>query len=373
MTDSFSEPARFWLALIRAPGIGVAHGTRLLEMFGGPQAALEAGRTGWRAAGISAEACAGLLEPDWAGVEQDLQWLSGGGRQLITRDDPRYPSRLLETADAPLALFCHGDPALLQRPQLAVVGARTATPSGLETAEAFAAELTRHGLLITSGLALGVDGAAHRGALAADGATLAVCGTGLDRVYPARHRELAHDIAVRGLLVSEFPTGTPPLSENFPRRNRVISGLSLGVLVVEAALQSGSLITARMALEQGREVFAIPGSIHSPLSRGAHALIRQGAKLTESVHDILEELAPIVNNSGESAATAAPGTASITDPMQQRILEALGFEATPVDVLVERLSLSVETLSPALLALELQGRIASAPGGAWQRVRHGGV
>jgi DNA processing protein len=263
-------------------------------------------------------------------------------------------------------LFCHGDPDLLVRPQLAIVGARSATRPGLDIAEGFAAELTRLGLLVTSGLATGIDGAAHRGALAAGGATVAVCATGLDRVYPARHRELAHQIAASGVLVSEFPTGVPPLAENFPRRNRLISGLSLGVLVVEAAPQSGSLITARLALEQGREVFAIPGSIHNPTSRGVHALIRQGAKLTESVNDILEEIAPHLG-AGFAPAPADRAGGEI-DPTQRRVLDALGFDATPFDRLVEVLSLPVDKLSAALLALELQGCVAAAPGGAYQRL-----
>ena len=368
--NSTADP-RFWLALIRAPGVGPAYGARLLEQFGDPETALKARSSAWKAAGIPAALHAGLKNLDEAGIEQDLKWLSGENRGLLTRDDPRYPERLREIAHAPLVLFHQGDPGILSRAQLAVVGARSATPQGLETAEAFAAELTRRGLLITSGLAQGIDGAAHRGALAAGGATVAVCGTGLDRVYPARHRELAHEIAVKGVLISEFPTGTPPLAENFPRRNRLLSGLSLGVLVVEAAPQSGSLITARLALEQGREVFAIPGSIHSPLSRGGHALIRQGAKLTETVHDILEELAPLLGDEFELGPGADDGVeiAEKLDPGLKSVLEALGFEATPFDVLVERLSMPLEALSSALLTLELQGRIASAPGGAYLRLR----
>lgn len=217
---------------------------------------------------------------------------------------------------------------------------------------------------MSSGLALGIDAAAHRGALAAQGPTLAVCGTGLDRVYPPRHRELAHEIARRGLLVSEFPTGTPPLPDHFPRRNRILAGLSHGVLVVEAALQSGSLITARLAMEQGREVFAIPGSIHAPTSRGTHRLLRQGAKLTENVDDILDELAPQLV--GRTVERAEPPVK--LEPEQRRVLDALGFDAVPIDRLVERLALPVERLSATLLALELRGCIASMPGGAYQRV-----
>lgn len=365
MNPPLSEAQRrHWLALVRAPGLGAVLGARLVEYFGDPGAALAAGASGWAAAGVPAEFHAGLAQPDAAGIEADLAWLAGEGRELLPLPDARYPRLLQEIGHAPLALFCHGDVALLSRTQIAVVGARSASPQGRETAQAFAAELTRCGLVITSGLAVGIDGAAHRGALDAGGATIAVCGTGLDRVYPARHRELAHEIAQRGLIVSEFPTGTPPLPENFPRRNRIISGLSAGVLVIEAAPQSGSLITARLATEQGREVFAIPGSIHTPLSRGGHALIRSGAKLTESVADILEEIAPQL---GLSIAPRT-GMSEVLPPMQQRVLDALGFEATPFDRLAERLALPVSELSEALLTLELAGRVASAPGGAYQRL-----
>lgn len=362
------DPSSHWLALVRAPGIGPATALRLLARFGDPVAVFAAGPEGWAAAGLPLALHASLLQPDWAGVDQDRRWLDGEARHLVPFTDERYPPLLREIPQPPIALFCHGDPALLAQRQLAIVGARAVSPQGAETAEAFAAELTRCGLLVTSGLALGVDGAAHRGALAAGGATVAVCGTGLDRVFPRRHRELAHEIAARGVIVSEFPTGTPPLPENFPRRNRVISGLSLGVLVVEAAPQSGSLITAKLAAEQGREVFAIPGSIHSPMSRGTHALIRSGAKLTESVHDILEELSLQL---GETFAPArAPGAAPgpKLDPERQRVLDAVGFEPTAFDRLVERLAIPVDALCSALLTLELDGRIATVPGGAYQRL-----
>ena len=364
-----SQELRHWLALIRAPGLGAVAAAQLLERFGDPQALYAAGSHEWAAAGIPAALHQGLLRPDRQGIEQDLRWLDGDARHLITWNDPRYPAQLRQIVQAPVALFCHGDPALLSRPQLAIVGARAATPQGLDNAEAFAAELTRRGLLVTSGLALGVDGAAHRGALAAGGATVAVCATGLDRVYPARHRELAHEIGQRGAMISEFPTGSPPVEEHFPRRNRLISGLALGVLVVEAAKGSGSLITARFALEQGRDVFAIPGSIHNLLSHGCHQLIRQGAKLTESVDDILEEVAPLAHEAAARLRLAPPPAEPIAlDPTQQRVLEALGFDATPFDRLVERTSLPVENLSAALLALELHGCVAAAPGGAYQRL-----
>lgn len=363
------DEVRSWLALVRAPGIGVAQATRLLARFGDPAALFAAGAAEWRAAGIPLSLHAGLREPDRAGVEQDLRWLQGPNRHLVTWRDPRYPAQLRAIAQAPLALFCQGDPDLLSQPQLAIVGARAASRQGAETAAGFAAELSRAGLLVTSGLAQGIDAAAHRGALGAGAATVAVCATGLDRVYPARHRELAHEITARGALVSEFPTGTPPLADHFPRRNRIISGLALGVLVVEAAPRSGSLITARLASEQGREVFAVPGSIHSPMSRGPHALIRQGAKLTESVRDILEELAPQLGAAlGLPPADAAAAPEPERDAAQREVLDALGFDATPFDTLVERLAWPVERLSAALLALELEGCIAAAPGGAYQRL-----
>lgn len=364
MSAASQKQLAHWLALVRAPGLGPVLGARLIESFGDPEGALRAGPGGWSAAGVPPELQQGLRNPDRAGIDADLAWLALAGRELVTLPDPRYPALLQEIANPPLALFCHGDASLLSRTQLAIVGARAATPVGRETAESFAAELTRSGLLITSGLAVGIDGAAHRGALAAGGATIAVCGTGLDRVYPARHRELAHEIAARGLLVSEFPTGVEPLADHFPRRNRIISGLARGVLVIEAAAQSGSLITARLALEQGREVFAVPGSIHAPLSRGAHAMIRNGAKLTESVADILEEIAPQLGLRFTRAAPAAPKLPAL----QQRVLDALGFDATPFDRLVERLAVPVEALSETLLMLELSGRVASAPGGAYQRL-----
>jgi DNA processing protein len=372
-----ARPSLFhWLALVRAPGIGPATALRLLARFGDPERLFAAGPGGWAQAGLPAALHEGLARPDRDGIERDLEWLSGddrppteafGGRHLLTWSDARYPPLLREIPQPPVALFCRGNPEALSARQLAIVGARASTPQGAETARDFAAELTRCGLAVTSGLAQGIDGAAHRGALAAGGTTVAVCGTGLDRVFPARHRELAREIAARGALVSEFPTGTPPLADHFPRRNRIISGLSLGVLVVEAAPRSGSLITARLALEQGREVFAIPGSIHSPMSRGPHALIRQGAKLTESVPDILEELAARLDEHFEQPARDDVLRGAL-DPQGQRVLEAVGFEPTAFDHLVERLEMPVDALSAALLTLELDGRIAAAPGGAYQRL-----
>lgn len=304
-----------------------------------------------------------------AAAEHEIAWLAEPNHHLITLSDPRYPRLLREIADPPAALYVIGDPALLSATQLGIVGSRNPTPGGSETAYAFASYLTQSGLTITSGLAMGVDAAAHRGALEAGGNTIAVAGTGLDRVYPALHRELAHEIAARGALISEFPLGTPALAFNFPRRNRIISGLSLGVLVVEAALQSGSLITARLAAEQGREVFAIPGSIHNPLARGCHALIRQGAKLVETAADILEELGPIAQITIPARQT--DGVGNITSGLgveAMTLLDCLGFDPTPVDSLIERSGLTPEAVSSMLLVLELQGHVVAAPGGHYNRV-----
>ena len=360
---------RAWLALIRAPGIGPATASRLLQRFGTPQAVLAATASQWTAAGLERGLHAGLSAPDEQALAADLAWFEAApARYLITRDDARYPAPLREIAQAPVALFCQGDPDLLALPQIAVVGARSASAQGSEDARAFAAELARRGLVVTSGLALGVDGAAHKGALEAEGYTIAVCATGLDRVYPARHRSLAHRIIERGLLVSEFPPGVPALAENFPRRNRIISGPALGVLVVEAARESGSLITARLAAEQGREVFAIPGSIHNPMSRGCHALIRQGAKLVEKADDILEELAPRIGAAlRESRAASGSAAAAVPDPLQQRLLDALALERLSFDQWMERSGLDGEAFHAALLALELRGDVVGQAG-RYQRV-----
>jgi DNA processing protein len=363
VTTSDELPA--WLALIRAPGIGPATGARLLEFFHSAQAVLNAGPRGWRSAGLGGELHDGLAKPDHTLLAGDLAWLNEPNRHLVTVLDERYPPLLREVSGAPVALFCQGDVELLKLPQLAIVGARSATPQGLENARAFAAELARRGLVVTSGLALGIDGAAHKGALEADGLTIAVCATGLDRVYPASHKKLAHQIAEKGLLTSEFPPGTPGRAEHFPRRNRLISGLSLGTLVVEAAHESGSLITARLASEQGREVFAIPGSIHNPMARGCHRLIRQGAKLVETVDDILEEIAPHI-----TARKPLTSTAITSDnAAHEKILTALGDDIASFDILLERSGLELEALNSALLTLELNSQVATTSGGGYQRLR----
>lgn len=270
-------------------------------------------------------------------------------------------------------MFVQGDVTLLNAWQLAIVGSRNPSSSGRESAYAFAEYLASGDLIITSGLAMGIDAAAHQGALAGGGKTIAVVGTGLDRVYPAKHHDLAHQIVEKGALVSEFPLGTPPKAENFPRRNRIISGLSLGTMVVEAAIRSGSLITARMAMEQGREVFAMPGSIHNPLARGCHRLIREGAKLVESAEDIIEELGalagvkPMQNDNKSTNKSAA--NLSKKDPEYQLLFEKMGFDPIHIDVLISRSGLTADVVSSMLLLLELQGQVASLPGGQYIRCR----
>jgi DNA processing protein len=276
--------------------------------------------------------------------------------------DPAYPDALLNSADPPLLLYVQGQVELLATRALAIVGSRHPTAQGEDNAREFAGALARAGFTIVSGMALGIDGAAHEGALDAGGATVAVVGTGLDRVYPASHRALAHRIAEQGAIVSEFPLGTPPLAQNFPQRNRIIAGLAAGTLVVEAALRSGSLITARLATEAGREVFAIPGSIHSPQARGCHALIRQGAKLVETAADVLEELR------GVAPPVAAPPAGPVpADP----VLQALGHDPATLDALIARTGWPAAELAARLLELELDGAVARLPGGLFQRRAHG--
>ncbi len=372
--------ARAWLQLVHARGIGPLRGRTLVEHFGDAATAVAAAPAALRGAGLSdklIEALAAAARAD--GLQRDLDWAGGEHCQLLPLDHPAYPARLRQLRDAPLLLYLIGDPEVLATPQLAMVGTRNPSPSGAETAEQFAAHLASRGLSITSGLALGIDGAAHRGALAGDGLSVAVAGTGLDRVYPARHRDLARQIAAEGALISELPTGSPPRAENFPRRNRIIAGLSLGVLVVEAALRSGSLLTARQAMEQGREVFAIPGSIHNPLARGCHRLIRDGAKLVETADDVLEELAPLLDGSptlalpgqptapgpGDSAAAAAADEP--LDPAYARLLACIDHDPQPLDVFVARSELPAQEVASMLLMLELRGLVRAVGGGRYQR------
>ncbi len=301
--------------------------------------------------------------PDPERLDAAQRWLEDPANQVVTFADSSYPRLLLEITDPPPLLYVKGNAALLDHASLAVVGSRNATQQGRSNAEAFSRELSEGGFTIVSGLALGIDAAAHTGGLAALSSSIAVVGTGLDIVYPARNRNLAHRLAEEGALVSEFALGTPALASNFPRRNRLISGLARGCLVVEAALKSGSLITARYALEQGREVFSIPGSIHSPLSKGCHLLIKQGAKLAESSQDILEELGSTVHDRGTTI-TSVDEIAT-----DHPLLAALGFDPLDLDTLCQRSGLTPDTASAMLLTLELEGIVSRLPGGKFQRVR----
>jgi DNA processing protein len=351
-----------WLRLTLIPGLGNAALRKLLAEFGSPERVLAAKHAELRnfvSTDIAALIASGGNE---AGMQQALAWLGDPTNHAVGLGDADYPQLLLQTTDPPPMLYVKGRLDLLNRPSLAIVGSRNATMQGSNNAADFARALSDAGITIVSGLALGIDAAAHRGGLAGAASSLAVIGTGLDVVYPARNKALAHELAERGALISEFPLGTPALAGNFPRRNRVISGMSLGCLVVEAALQSGSLITARLANEQGREVFALPGSIHSPLAKGCHALIKQGAKLVDTASDILEEL-------------RLPGVASVTpaspvcDPDAARLLDHLGYDPCGLDVLCARTGLGAGVVATRLLQLELGGLVENLPGGRYQRTR----
>lgn len=319
-----------------------------------------------KAMGLSERSIAFIRNPAWEVIDQDLHWLELDGNQALTLQDAAYPTQLKEIADPPAILFVQGNTKLLSSAQIAIVGSRNPTASGLQIAHEFAQTLCEQGFTITSGLAIGIDAASHQGALAADGKTIAVAGTGLNLVYPACHQQLAAQIAAKGALVSEFPPGTAPKANHFPRRNRIISGLCQGLLVVEAAKQSGSLISARMALEQNREVFAIPGSIHSPLARGCNALIREGAKLVETTQDILDEL--VQYNQQDNKLFTLPEQ-SLLDLEQQKLLNLILYSPTSVDNLVAQTGESVETIASMLLLLELQGYITSASGGGYTRIK----
>ena len=364
-----SQAFVLWFTLARLPGVGARTQIDLLEYFGSIENIFSAshGLLEKILPGKSVAIETILAGPDEKTLQWELEWLNDTDHHLLVWTDTDYPPLLREIPDPPAMLYVVGERRVLSHPQLAVVGSRNPTPMGRENARAFAKTLAGAGLTVTSGLALGVDGAAHRGALEAGGKSIAVAGTGLDRVYPARHRELAHALVKHGALVSEFPLGTPPLPENFPIRNRIISGLSLGTLVVEAALQSGSLITARLATEQGREVFAIPGSIHSPQARGCHALIRQGAKLVETAQDVLEELGPLARVAQQTAhENNAP--ALQPDPSMVVLLKQIGHDPVSIDTIIERSGLTADAVSSMLLQMELNGLVSRCPGGKVQRV-----
>jgi len=338
----------------------------LLRAHGDPEAILRLSRAEL-AKTIPPVAVDRALAPvDPGAIERTSRWLDHPDHHLIAWDDNDFPQALLALGNAPPALFHIGRRDLLNRPAFAIVGSRHGTPQGLENAREFAHALANAGLAIVSGLALGIDAAAHEGALPTEASTMAIVATGLDRVYPARNRDLATRIAKDGALVSEYLPGTPPRKENFPQRNRLISGLSCGVLVVEATLSSGSLITARLGGEQGRDVFAIPGSIHSPFSKGCHKLIREGAKLVETADDILGELALPLQETRPSDSRDVS-----IDASENPILAAMGYDPVGVDALVARTDAPAETIAAALVTLELEGDVAALPGGRWQRLRRG--
>jgi DNA processing protein len=338
----------------------------LLTQFGLPQHIFAAGHAALSAV-VGKPLASALTAPSPARtrhlIDQTLHWLQDSRHHFLTLADPRYPQALLDIPDPPLALYAQGRLALLRAPAIAIVGSRNATAQGLINAEQFAAALSQAGFVVVSGLAMGIDAAAHVGALRHAGSTIAVLGTGIDMVYPARHRALTTRIADEACVVSEYALGTGALAANFPRRNRLISGLSRAVLVIEAAARSGSLITARVAAEQGRDVFAIPGSIHAPLSKGCHWLIQQGAKLVESAQDILEEIAP----AGPALAACSPARTAPA-PLLAALLAALGFDPVDSDTLVARSGLDVAVLSAQLLELELLGYLEVLPGGNYRRV-----
>lgn len=363
-----------WLRLLESPGIGWVTARELLARHGSPEAVF-ALSPAEQDAGLSLKQRGALAKPPAHLAEQfekTWAWLQASPtHHIMVLGDADYPDALLQTADPPALLYLQGERSVLARRSLAVVGSRNPTPQGRDNASAFSKALAEAGLTIISGLALGVDGAAHQGALAGGGPTIAVVGTGLDLIYPTRHAALATEIAKSGLIISEYPLGMPPLSPNFPRRNRIIAGLSEGCLVVEAALKSGSLITARLASEAGREVFAIPGSIHSPLSRGCHELIRQGAKLVESAADVLEELAPLGTSTPIAAATdTATDTATTAAGLstaRAHLLEQMGYDPVSLDELQTRCGWPTADLNAALFELEMDGLLRRLAGQLFQR------
>ncbi len=368
-----------WLIAIRAPRTGGVRLIQLVEELGGIDVVVSAGHAELKRAGLDDTTITAFRNYDASLLESDTEWLASPAHHLLTWDSDQYPALLREIPSPPAALFVEGDPDVLWQPQVAVIGSRNPTAGGRDNALDFAAELSRQGLTVTSGMASGIDSIAHGAALDAGGYTVAVAGTGLDIVYPASSRDLASRICQQGALVSEFPPGTPPRRSHFPSRNRIISGLSLGVLVIEAGLNSGTLITARMAGNQGRDVFALPGSIHNPMSKGCHRLIREGVRLVENVAQIMEELAPMAGQlAGElekQLEQPEQGVLEIggqepqleQDPDYRLLWSCLGFDPKPVDSIIEQSGLTARAVSAMLLMLELRGKVEAHPGGAYSR------
>ena len=359
-----SEDRPWLLALMRAMAPPLPAVQRLIAEFGSLEAAFAEARRMPVHPGLEA-----LRHPDWKGVERDLRWIERDGNDFIAWNSPRYPAQLAEIADPPPGLFVRGDARLLPAVQLAIVGSRRPSADGRRIAAAFARDLAAGGVTITSGMALGIDAAAHRGALDAHGTTVAVLGNGLESIYPSSHRALADEIASRGALVSEFPCDCPARPFHFPRRNRIISGLSVGVLVVEAGLRSGSLITARLALEQGREVFAVPGCIRNPMARGCHKLIRDGAKLVETIDDVVEELGPLARY--VSGRRSDPGAevrpAKALDAGSKLLLDNIGYQPVSIDFLIEATTIPPGLTASLLSQLEIAGLVEALPGGNYVR------
>jgi len=369
-----------WLTLLRAPRLGAAGIRTLLQQAGSARAICHDIRRLRHAAGVDRAALDWIERPDAARLEADLAWLAQPGHRLLCCNEEDFPPQLETTPSPPAALFVAGDAGTLLAPQVAIVGARSASAQGLAHARDFARTLARAGLTITSGMADGIDGAAHAAALDCDAPTVAVVGTGPDLVYPRKHRDLAARIEQRGAVASEFPPGTEARPDHFPRRNRLIAGLALGTLVVEAGLQSGSLITARLAAEAGREVFALPGSIHNPLAKGCHRLIRDGARLVETAAEVIEALGPAALAQGAGLRArletikATPdheSPARTQDPDYASLLAGLGDEPASLDELADRTGLAPAALSSMLLLLELEGVVAPAVNGRWQRLAGG--
>lgn len=366
------ENIEAWLLLNKIKGLGIVKINQLLTVHGTAQEIFKH-KTFPEFVKLTKEVKQSIIQANSNLIKKDLDWLSKENNSILAIDNDFYPPLLKKSDSPPPLLYLTGDPDILIQPQLAVVGSRNATTIGLKNTTNFCSTLASNGLTITSGMALGVDGAAHYAAIQAQGTTVAVLGNGLDTVYPAKHRELAHSIAEQGVLVSEFPIGTKPHYYNFPRRNRIICGLSLGTLVVEAGLQSGTLITARQTMENNRPVMAIPGSIHSPLSKGCHLLIKQGAKLIESADEIIEELTPLAHSLSQDLTKTInqiPLKKESSEPLieHQSVLDAIEYEATSVDQIIEKTGLGIAEVSSVLLILELEDKIQTLAGGHYIRV-----
>jgi len=367
--DLNNENIKYWLAAYSLPQIGPVKIYQLLNHFTEMKSLFDASTSDLASLNLTPQEIHAIHNPNWRSIENDLKWCEQNHCQILTATDSEYPPLLKELNDAPIILFLRGQQEFLTKPQIAIVGSRNPTPTGREIAEQWAYTLSQSGFVITSGLALGIDAASHRGALNANQPTIAVTGSGLKKIYPYSNTQLSQEIITKGLLLSEFPPSIPPVAHHFPRRNRIISGLSLGVLVIEAALKSGSLITARFAAEQGREVFAIPGSIHNPLARGCHYLIQQGAKLVEKAEDILEELklyAP--TKSGEVIEKNTNAELKLS-ASERQLLGFMSYETTSLDSLSIRSGLTVEEVSSMLLPLELRGYVKIVLGGYSRTVK----